>query len=313
MRGLGLLLFCLLAASCCYAQYDWKNILTENDFILLGEGNHGIQSYYQKKQSIIAEIEQNSEREVLVLVESPLLLSVLDELRNEKADYHYHHTNTADNIQFLSKYENFGFDIQEDCRYKEFSAYLIEKEYIESQDPDLLKMDSLLSLVIRGEGYQKDLLSTEDLKAFNLAISGIASKVLDHIPDAYERQMIRWCFDNRLYLAEYMHISTEERYRFRMEYRDRMMAENVKRFKALRPDAEIILWAANLHLGRRGIMGKKWTKYGVKSMAEYLDQDFDFFSIAIVNKPIKEEALFDAVELVEKVLVAPEYLLLNCD
>ena len=100
MRGLALLLFCLLAATCCYAQYDWKNILAENDFILLGEGNHGIQSYYQKKQSIIADIEQNTERELLVLMESPLLLSVLDELRNEKADYHYHHTNTADNIPF---------------------------------------------------------------------------------------------------------------------------------------------------------------------------------------------------------------------
>jgi hypothetical protein len=83
----------------------------------------------------------------LLLVESPLVLSVIRKLEGQAADYHYPHTNTEENIRFFSQYLNFGFDLQEDCRYREFSAYLVQEGYLSAKDRDLMTMDSLLSLL----------------------------------------------------------------------------------------------------------------------------------------------------------------------
>jgi hypothetical protein len=307
------LLFIFLQLS--HAQVNWKPILSQNTCVLLGEQAHGVQSFYHKKKELIAQIGTDSPKELLLLIESPLVLSILSQLTGEGSDYHYHHTNTAENIQFFSQYENFGFDLQEDCRYKEFSKFLVKKAYVPAFDPDLVVMDSLLSFCILGKNYRNDLLTSKESAALKSAVLALESKVLPQIDQAYAADLLRLCFENRLHLAEYLRLPTDRNYKRRIEFRDSIMSENIQKFMALYAEKQVVVWAANLHIGKKGIMGKKWTKEGVKSMAEYLDATANLYRIAIVaNKRKQDGRYFDKIVTTnDKVLVDKKYLEVNCE
>jgi hypothetical protein len=309
------ILLLIVLSEYSYSQIVWNKILPNTDIVLLGEQAHGIQSFYEEKQRIIKEIEAQSPKELLLLIESPFVLSVIRELQNKDSDYHYHHTNTEENIEFFSKYENFGIDLQEDCRYKEFSEFLIEREYCDQRDRDMFCMDSILSLCILGGNYVKDILTEEDVFQLKSAISELESKVLPRISNKNELKLIELCFKNRLRLADYLGLDIGKRYQQRIQYRDSVLAVNVKELINGREDTQAIVWSANLHIGEKGIMGKKWTKDRVKSMSEYLGQDYSLFRIAIDSKKRKnDEKYFQEIVITEsRNLIDPKYLKLNCD
>lgn len=297
-----------------YSQIVWNKILPNTDIVMLGEQAHGIRSFYEEKQNIIKEIEASSPKELLLLVESPFVLSVIRELQNRGSDYHYHHTNTEENIEFFGKYENFGIDLQEDCRYKEFSEFLIESKYCDQRDRDILCMDSILSLCILGSNYVKDMLTEEDVVKLKSAILELESKVLPRISNKNELKLIGLCFKNRQRLADYLGLDTDERYQQRIQYRDSIMADNVKELINGKEDTQVIVWSTNLHIGEQGIMGRKWTKQGVKSMSEHLGQDYSLFRIAIDSKRRKnDEKYFQEIVIIgSRNLIDPQYLELNC-
>lgn len=93
------------------------------------------------------------------------------------------------------------------------------------------------------------------------------------------------------------------------------MAVNVKDLIDDKEDYQAIIWAANLHIGGKGIMGKKWTKKGVKSMSEHLEKDYSLYRIAIDSKRRKNnEMYFQEVIITEhRKLIDPRYLELNCE
>jgi hypothetical protein len=296
------------------AQLDWVSILAKNEVVLLGEQAHGVASYYAEKRAQIAQMGEVSERELLLLVESPLVLSVVKHLQGGTLDYHYPHTNTEANIEFFQEYDNFGFDLQEDCRYEAFSQFLISQELVSPLDKDLLMMDSLLSLCIFGPNYQKDMLSLSEMNSLQAAVAHLESKVLPQVKDATRASLLRLCFTNRRHLAEYLHLPTEKGYRERIQFRDRIMAENAGQLMAMYPTHFPVIWAANLHIGKAGVMGKKWTKAGVKSMAEYLEENFSLFRVTVTEKMGRGEVFFDEVITTgSRELVDPKYLETGCE
>jgi erythromycin esterase-like protein len=174
-------------------------------------------------------------------------------------------------------------------------------------------MDSLLSLCIYGDRYQREVLRPAEGADLQAAIKRIASRVLPQLQGKEAFDLLELCFTNRLHLAAYLQLPTNQRYQQRIQFRDSIMAENIKSFRQLMPKKPVVIWAANLHIGKKGIMGKKWTKDGVKSMAAHLEPDWSVYRIAISAKRGKTAAYFDQVILTpEKVLVAPKYLTDPC-
>lgn len=308
-------LILLLFSEHADAQIVWSNVLSKSEIILIGEQAHGVQSFYQEKKNIIKQIEEESSKDLLLLIESPLVLSVVRELQNAKSNYHYHHTNTEENIEFFSNYENLGLDLQEDCRYKEFSEYLMENKYCDRLDKDMLMMDSILSLCIWGDHYVKDRLTGGEVNELKSSIQKLELKVLPKISDEKELKLIRICFRNRLRLAHYFGIETKKRYQHRIRYRDSIMAVNVNELIHDKENFQVIIWAANLHVGSEGIMGKMWTKNGVKSMSEYLEKDYSVYRIGVDSKRRKTNELYfqDVVITEQRVLVDPRFLEINCE
>ena len=278
-----------------HSQKAWKDIISTRDIVLLGEQAHGVQTFYDKKIDLIQEIDSVSNKELMILVESPLVLSIIRSLQNQVPDYHYNHTNTIENIQFFNAYKNWGFDLQEDCRYTEFSMFLTAQGYVKPMDEDLLTMDSLLSLNILGEGYTKEVLSPSESNKLKYAILNLSNKVLAEIGNAYHHDLLQLCFLNRIYLAEYLSIPVHNRYKYRMKYRDQIMAENVSSLMKLESDKQVIVWAANLHVGKKGVYGAKWSKDGLRSMAEYLSEDYNLYCVAIGPRRMEDERFFDWV------------------
>ncbi len=92
------------------------------------------------------------------------------------------------------------------------------------------------------------------------------------------------------------------------------MAVNVQEVIDSYRDFQAIIWAANLHIGGKGIMGNKWTKEGVKSMSEYLGQYYSLYRIAIDSKRRKNDEMFfqEFVITDSRNLIDPKYLELNC-
>ena len=314
MKKTILILILIVFSQEAFSQKNWSTILSNSDIVLLGEQAHGVQSFYEEKQKIIKQIELVSPQELLLLVESPFVLSVIRELQNRDSDYHYHHTNTKENIQFFDGYKNFGIDLQEDCRYTEFSDFLIKRKYCDPSDRDIRRMDSILSLCIIGGNYVKDVLNKEDVVVLKSSILHLKSKVLSQNLDEYESRLLGLCFENRVKLADYLHLDTGKGYQKRIQYRDSVMAVNVQELINSHRNFQAIIWAANLHIGGKGIMGKKWTKEGVKSMSEYLGQNYSLYRIAIDSKRRKKHEMYfhEFVITDSKNLVDPKYLELNC-
>ncbi len=313
MKVFTLLLLVISMYQISYSQEDWVGILKEKDIILLGEQAHGVQTFYNKKIDLIQDIDSVSNKDLMILVESPLVLSIVRSLQNQVLDYHYNHTNTAENIQFFNAYKNWGFDLQEDCRYTEFSKFLIAQGYVKSGDEDLLIMDSLLSLSILGEGFTKEVLSSSESNKLISAILNLRNKVLAEIDNAYVHDLLKLCFLNRTYLAEYLSIPLNNRYKYRMKFRDQIMAENVSNLIKLESDKQAIVWAANLHVGKKGVYGAKWSKDGLCSMAEYLSEDFNLYRVAIGPRRMEDARFFDRVFTLRNIqTVDAKYLENDC-
>jgi hypothetical protein len=311
-----ILLFILIVfIQVAYSQRSWSTIFSKNEIVLIGEQTHGVQSFYEEKQKIIKQIGSESPQELLLLIESPFVLSVVRELEKGQSDYHYHHTNTAQNIEFFNKYKNYGIDLQEDCRFTEFSDFLIRRKYCDQFDRDILVMDSILSLCIIGDHYIKDVLTEAEVGKLKTSILKLESRVLPKVLDENESWLLGLCFENRLRLADYLQLTTGNGYQQRIQYRDSIMAVNVKKMVDTNKDYLAIVWAANLHIGGKGIMGKKWTKEGVKSMCEHLVQDYSVYTIAIDSKRRRKDEIYfhETILTGSKNLIDPRYLDLNCN
>lgn len=299
-----------------FGQDSWQTILQKNTIICLGEESHGVESYYKEKRKIIHEIDSLSDKPVFLLIESPLVGSVLSKLKNILPNYHYQHTNTDENISFFSVFENLGFDIQEDCRFKEFSKYLISMHYVTETDHNINVMDSILSFCIYGSGnYFKEQLTKEETIQLKNSIDDLKSEVIPKIHNIDEKFLIELCFKNRIFLSEYLSLPIKKRYKERIRYRDKHMSENILFLTRKYNKYTYIVWAANLHIGRKGIMGWGWgwTKDNVKSCAEYIGINNNFHSIAIAYKKNKSyNKYFDEIVLTKRKFVDDRYLKSNC-
>ncbi len=304
----------VLLSNILLGQNDWQSILQDNAIICIGEEAHGVKSYYEEKMRIIHEIDSLSDKPIFILIESPLIGSILSKLKYIPSNYHYPHTNTGENISFFANFKNLGFDIQEDCRYKEFSKYLVYKHYVKELDPNLHAMDSLLSLCIIGSGnYSKEKLTEKETKHLKLVINNLKNEVIPKIQDEDEKILIELCFKNRIFLAEYLNLSTKKRYKERIKYRDKYMAENILFITQKYKKHTFIIWSTNLHLGRKGIM-RNWSKDNIKSCAEYLEKEVNIYNIAITSKKHKlYEKCFDKIILVKRKFIDKKYFKSNCN
>ena len=314
MKRIIVLLFFILAQD-GITQEAKEGQISSDVLLLLGEQSHWVKSFYEEKKKIIRQATEDSKAEVLLLIESPLVLSIVSVLKGDSSNYHYHHTNTKANIDFFSSYVNYGMDLQEDCRFGEFGSFLIQRGWCDQNDQELLRMDSLLGLCILGKNYSKDVLTKQEGRVLKESISKLKSKVLLRVQKEEEAEWLEICFTSRLQLAEYLQLSIKNGRRDRIRYRDSIMALNVKQLLDRHKGYLGIVWAANLHIGRKGVMGSQWTNAQVKSMAEYLEKDYELYRVAVDSKRRrKEEDYFDEIRVVsQRVLVDPKYLILNCD
>jgi hypothetical protein len=309
---LSLVLFCFIQS--LFGQLIEEVDFEDYDIVLLGEQAHGIKSFYEEKYTLIELIDSSVQEELVLFFESPLILSIISYLENGVSDYHYHLNNTEENIDFFSKYKNFGFDLQEDCRYTAFSEFLVKRAYCDPKDKDMLKMDSILGTCINGKNFINEVLTEGACTDLKSAIRSLKLKVLQKIPNDQDRKMLDLCFENRLHLAQYMHLDNSDRYQQRIQFRDSIMAVNISQMDFLKNDSKVVISAANLHVGLNGVMGKAWANDGVKSMAEYLAFDYDLYSIAIDSKKRKKDVnYFDLIIVTdERIIVEDKYLVSNC-
>jgi hypothetical protein len=314
MRHFFPIAFFILVSLTSGGQVNLDSLIRHTDCILLGEQAHGVRSFYRVKRDLIRQIEIESERDLLILTESPLVLSITRQFEGGAADYYYPHTNTQENLQFFKSYQTFGFDLQEDCRHKEFGNFLVTHGYVSGSDRDLRTMDSILSLCILGDHYIRDVLSVKESSSLQSAILELQKKVLSGTEVSEDTSLLKWCFDNRLYLANYLQLPVDDNYMQRIKYRDSIMSVNIGRFLSLYEERTSIVWAANLHIGKKGVMGKRWTSRKVRSMAEHLEQDFELYRIAVAAKPgRKEEKYYDELLITkERKLVDEAHLQSGC-
>lgn len=255
----------------------------------IGEEGHG----YESINTIKADLTKNLRNEKgfhVILFESSFTLSVIAYLNGDTGtkrlkNFIYPFWNTHPVRQALSPFFNeeqtikspliLGFDMQEDCRFRQLSKYLIDKKFVALAKDRLLAGDSILNYYIGKTGLRKTPLTENELFLLNTYYDIVSVELRSkRLPLKTEGLLIR-ALENRKWLAKYL---TIKNIGSRMFFRDSMMAENIKWLKEeIFKGEKILLWAADLHLSK-GNMNKCPQWMGERIYSVYRNE---YFAISI--------------------------------
>jgi erythromycin esterase-like protein len=289
--ALALIFHC--AANAQQNQYEHTNLLhaalQDVSVIGIGEKEHGYENVNSAKAWIVAHL-LKKENFGALLFESSFVASIVAYLENKNASprsenflYPYWITTSIQHLfELILPQENTkplitGFDMQEDCRFTNLTAYLIQNNIVVNTQAQLLVCDSILSAFIGSSAKREQLLSTTTLVSLLNKYHLIAEELrLCSKLDELNKILLMRCITNRKWLCEYLTISN---LKDRMYFRDSLMAQNVIwQKKYLYNTEKIILWAADIHVAK-SVTDAKQSRW----MGEWLTKIFGekYFSISV--------------------------------
>ncbi len=278
---------------------EWQKLKKEignSSTIGLGEVGHGFESINEAKSTLV-KVLQTELNFKAVAFESSFIESIVSFLNNDPPDtrtkdFLYPFWNTTSvktalkdffvNEKSLLKPLIIGFDIQEDCRFENFSQYLSSKGLTTTSKNKLHECDSILSYYIGEKFSRKAAITNQEYLLLLHNYEEIAKEIGTKFVDGLQKKLIERCIDNRKWLCKYLTLTTVNK---KMYYRDSLMADNIIWLKnELYTKNKFIIWAANTHIAKH-TSGKnpKWTGEWLSSV--YVDK---YFTIAFQKGPINK-------------------------
>ena len=277
-----------------YSNSEWQNFTThieKSTIIGLGEVSHGYENINNTK-SIFLDFLIKKQDFKNVIFESSFVECIISFLSNDSFEnrlnsfiYPFWNTSSVKKvikpISNNEKIENIprilGCDIQEDCRFLKMTEYLNKENLIIDNRNKLLQCDSILSQYIGSKHRKKEALNSNEFSILKLNYNSIIQELLSRKNiTALRKMLLLQCFQNRLWLCEYLTISNITK---RMKFRDSLMAVNVIWLSdEIIKNEKIIIWAASLHIAK-----KKNRDTKSEWMGEFLTTKFrnDYFTISI--------------------------------
>jgi erythromycin esterase-like protein len=306
-----LLVLCMTRATAQQAEGCRKmnDLLHGSAVIGLGEVAHGFASVNEAKSGFLKFLYNGSNCKA-VAFESSFTASVISYLdgdaQSRAGGFLYPFWNTpvvhAALLPFLEDGQKAGkplvtgFDMQEDCRFKKFSRYLISKRIITASIQALQAADSVLSFYI-GDGTLRTVpVSTREYAVLMSNYDIVQNEILQNSRDTLIRKLLDRCITNRKWLCKYLAMSNT---RQKMFFRDSLMAANIQWLKQhLYLHDKLVLWAADTHLAKASGNGsQQW-------MGGWLFQMFGngFTSCSFRKGTAKEAFSCGAINLEYKIL-----------
>ncbi len=271
---------------------NWSSI-ERAQIIGLAEEQHGYESVNEAKSDWLAKasLKKNS----ALIFESSFCLGALTFLENETGisrmeSFLYPYWLTGSVKEAISIFEQeeeqrssvLGMDIQEDCRFKVLSDYLLRNNYVQKNRTVLLRCDSILEYYI-GEHFKYKTLKEKDFIYLKHGYDLIFSEAQEYDDGTDKMKLLLRCIYNRMCLVSYLNIPS---YKKRMEYRDYYNFLNVKWIKEeYLQGYQLFIWAAALHLE---VCGERLQR--TLWMGDYLRKQYgnDYEVISFRYNPLKE-------------------------
>lgn len=261
-----------------YCQYN--KALDTSRYVFIAEANHGFDTVTLEQIKYL-DNEMNPFGATLFF-EAPFTDAVIAYLENRDYDYFVYPFWATETIKPIFKKfikENeikaWGFDMQENCKFRYFNKFLLKNNYIDSSQSSikyLTQVDSILSFSLTKDGNaHRELrpLTASEVVLFHTAIDSIKKKIIEkkHTRKKYDLDLILKVLDNRKILAKFLSIKYY-RTNLRVALRDESMANNFLFLDSLF-SAEMkksILWGAGGHFAK-----KKGMEGNVKNFYEYIE------------------------------------------
>jgi erythromycin esterase len=289
-----ILTFCCLTTQGQASSLDtigvhaFKKQIKNSSILGLGEVGHGFESINEAKAALASLLQQELQFKAIAF-ESSFTESVVSYLSNDSLDirlknflYPFWNT-TSVKATLKGFFDNesssnwpliVGFDVQEDCRFKKLSHYLI-KEGLSTASRDKLNVcDSILSYSLGKNFSRKGAIKSQEYLLLSNNYIAIKEEIKARNLASHQKKLLLRCIDNRQWLCKYLTLTTSKE---KMYFRDSLMASNLKWIKEeLFPTHNLIVWTANTHVAKlAGSQKPKW-------MGEWLSSFYPetYFSIA---------------------------------
>lgn len=243
----------------------WQKFQTEignKSIVGLGEVGHGYESFNEAKASVAGFLFHKMNFGALCF-ESSFTASVISYLNGDSGNlrcknflYPFWNTESVRTLlaplwkkEFqLNKPLVVGFDMQEDCRFEQFSSYLIKKGIIKVNKELLLQCDSMLNVFIGKSVKDNKVLSKDKFIWLTGNYNIIYAELGQQQINTENKALLKQCIVNRLWLCQYL---TLHKVSEKMYFRDSLMAENLRWWKnKLNEQDKLIIWGADLHISR---------------------------------------------------------------
>lgn len=288
-----LLIVVLLTATstCVRAQPDIAGHLRPSKIIALGEAQHGMESFNREK-AVLCRLLYDTCGMRGVVFESPFVSSMMAYMDHKNPSFRlsrflYPFWNTASvssalypffDMETEKKYPVVaGFDMQEDCRFRQFTTHLIQMGLSGSSRMLLTECDTILSSYIGPEASQRKPMDAAVCKRLVSYYKTVQEEVCT--PNIPEAAILQQCFQNRIWLCMYLTIGPVKE---RMHFRDSLMARNIIWFQEhIYKDKPFIVWTANTHAARKISAADKAPGW----MGEWLSEQYgeNYYAVSFVH------------------------------
>lgn len=282
-----------------FKTQDISRQISESSIIGLGELGHGYETINETKAAVAGML-QGQFNFKAISFESSFTESIVSFLSGDTIDdrarnFLYPFWNTTSVKAVLKVFSSnekhnpliVGFDIQEDCRYTNFSTFLISQHIVSENIDKLLECDTILSYYIGKTFSRKGALTEQKYELLINNYDIVQTEINIKQPEAENKKLIEHCLRNRKWLCKYLTLTTAKE---KMYYRDSVMAQNIAWLrKELYPDKKLIVWAANTHIAKSiNSKNPKW-------MGEWLSQLYpdEYFSIAFEKGATNQKFIWE--------------------
>lgn len=251
---------------------DWSLDLHQSRIIGLGEQWHGDEKFIEMRCNLLKEFSGWDSSAVMIMENSFNALAVQflrhsdpKTIVDRALQQFWNHPEIIqmmDQVVDPKRCRLFGCDPLEDCRFTDWSAFMLERGWFPNHHQVVHQLDALIDPFIGPDALQNRMSSAQYDSAFR-AITILKTHLVTGDED--ERAWALHMLQNRTWLVEFLHRPYD---RHIVTFRDSVMYENVKFILTrCKPADKIFLWAANLHVSR---------SVGGHSMflGEFLHRDF---------------------------------------
>ena len=239
-----------------------KERLADKSIIALGEPGHGYESVNYAKSMVAARLQSEMGCKAIAF-ESSFTAGMIAYLNHDSLEirlrkFLYPFWNTPSVVSAMKAFATseqtndqpriVGFDIQEDCRFKCLSDYLLKAGVINTTRTSLLESDSILAYYIGKDFSRRGPMQDAEYKKLLNNYDQVMLEIESQQMTPKRKKLLLRTIENRKWLCKYLTLSTAND---KMYYRDSLMAENIIWLKReLFSNEKLILWAAELHIAK---------------------------------------------------------------